>query len=371
LESDKLRVAREKEFLYWMCQIPVFGAVKIRRLWEMMRSFEAVYNIEGIQLQESGVLTPNEGKCFDDWKKYLEQAVREYRQLSQSGIRFVTILDEDYPERLMHIYDYPMGLYVKGRLPQDDVPSVAIIGARNCSSYGMQVAEHIGEVLGDAGIQVISGMALGIDGAGHRGALKVDGCTFAVLGSGADVCYPKRHWNMYNQIPIRGGVISECRLGEQPMAKNFPMRNRLISGLSDAIVVVEARARSGSLITVELGLEQGKEIFAVPGMITDQLSLGCNQLIKQGASIVTEPGDILEYFQISGRKNLRVDEKFKIGLAKKEKMVYSCLDFQPKFFDQVVEDSGLPMDEVMTLLLELEWKGFILQPANHYYVKKL
>ncbi len=369
--SDDLRREREKEFLYWLCQIPVFGAVKIRRLWETFQSFEAVYNIEGTYLTEKGLLKAEDGRCFDQYKKYLQQTTRDYRQLSRKGIRFVTILDEDYPGRLLHIYDYPMGLYVRGSLPQNDAPAVAVIGARNCSSYGMQVAERIGEVLGREGVQVISGMALGIDGAGHQGALKAGGSTFAVLGSGVDVCYPKKHWNMYNQIPAQGGVISECRLGQQPLSKYFPMRNRLISGMSDAIVVVEARERSGSLITVELGLEQGKEIFAVPGMITDQLSAGCNHLIKQGANILTAPQDILEYFQIKEAKKLRVDEKFQIGLAKNEKMVYSCLDFQPKFFDQVVEESGLPMDEVMTLLLELEWKGFVLQPVNHYYVKKL
>lgn len=368
---DILRGEREKEFLYWLCQIPVFGAVKIRRLWETFRSFEAVYNIEGTYLVENGLLNSKDAQCFDEYKRFLTPVVAEYRELHRQDIRFVTFMDPDYPERLLHIYDYPMGLYVRGRLPEQETPSVAVIGARNCTSYGMQIAEYIGETLGRAGIQVISGMALGIDGASHQGALNAGGCTFAILGSGVNVCYPQQHWNLYNQIPIRGGVISECRLGERPLAKHFPMRNRLISGMADVIVVVEARERSGSLITVELGLEQGKEIYAVPGMITDQLSMGCNQLIKQGANILTSPQDILEYFQIKEKKNVRVEEKFQIGLAKKEKMVYSCLDFQPKFFDQVVEESGLPVDEVMTLLLELEWKGFILQPANHYYVKKL
>ena len=278
-------------------------------------------------------------------------------------------MDEDYPNRLRELYDWPAGLYVKGELPRDEIPSVAVIGARDCTSYGMQVAGLLGRELGGAGIQIVSGLALGIDGAGHQGALDAGGKTFGILGSGVDVCYPKGHWRLYEQMQRQGGVISEFPLGMTPYASHFPMRNRLISGLSDVIIVVEAREKSGSLITVELGLEQGKEVYAVPGQITDALSSGCNQLIRQGAGILTSPEDILDYFQIG--KKLRLREKNENGLAKNEKMVYSCLDFHPKYIDRVVEESGLPLGEVMTLLLELETKGYIQQPVNHYYVKKL
>ena len=149
------------------------------------------------------------------------------------------------------------------------------------------------------------------------------------------------------------------------------MRNRIISGLSDAVIVVEARERSGSLITADCGLEQGKEIFAVPGRTTDALSRGCNELIRQGAGIVTSADDVLDFFRISGEKKLRVHEKNENGLAKNEKMLYSCLDLQPKFIDRVVEESGLSLGECLTLLLELELKGRIVQTANHYYAKKL
>ena len=256
---------------------------------------------------------------------------------------------------------------MKGELPKDEIPSVAVIGARGCTSYGMQVAGLLGRELGGAGIQIVSGLALGIDGAGHQGALDAGGKTFGILGSGVDVCYPKGHWRLYEQMQRQGGVISEFPLGMTPYASHFPMRNRLISGLSDVIIVVEAREKSGSLITVELGLEQGKEVYAVPGQITDALSSGCNQLIRQGAGILTSPEDILDYFQIG--KKLRLREKNENGLAKNEKMVYSCLDFHPKYIDRVVEESGLPLGEVMTLLLELEEKGVIQQPVNHYYVK--
>ncbi len=269
------------------------------------------------------------------------------------------------------MYDSPAVLYGIGRFPDEERPAAAIVGARDCSHYGRETAEALGRVLAEAGIQVISGMALGIDGAGHRGCLKGGGDTYAVLGCGVDICYPRNHFSMYMEIPQKGGILSEYRPGQPPIPGNFPARNRIISGLSDVIVVVEARAKSGSLITVDCGLEQGREIFAVPGRNTDSLSRGCNRLIRQGAGIVTCPEDILDFFQIPVKKTDGVDEKKKNGLAKKEKMVYSCLDLQPKYIDRIVEDSGLSLGECLTLLLELELGGHIIQTAGHYYAKKL
>ena len=367
VESERLAI--EREYLYWLTKTPFLGAVKIRKMWERFQSFECIYNIEEKQLRQEESLREADLVRIQEHKKDLVRCQEEYHRLSEKGIHFVPFFDSDYPERLKKIYDWPVGLYVKGNLPDDDIPTAAVIGARDCTSYGMQVAGMLGRELGSAGIQIVSGLALGIDGAGHQGALDGDGKTFAILGSGVDVCYPKGHWRLYEQMQRQGGVISEFPLGTAPMASHFPMRNRLISGLADVIIVVEAREKSGSLITVEQGLEQGKESYAVPGQITDHLSMGCNQLIQQGAGILTSPDDIFDYFQIG--KKLRLREKNKNGLAKNEKMVYSCLDFHPKYIDQVVEESGLPLGEVMILLLELETKGYIQQPVNHYYVKKL
>ncbi len=361
----------EKEYLYWLCRTPSFGAVTIHKLYERYGSFTAIYNIEGTALAAEHMVSREAAEEFDGWKPQLGRMKDEYDSLSERGIRFVSILDEEYPGRLTHIYGNPVGIYVKGRLPEEEMPTVAVIGARNCSSYGFQVARALGASLSREGIQIVSGMARGVDGAGHEGALMAEGSTFAVLGSGVDVCYPRDHFEMYMQIPRQGGVLSEFAPGTRALARNFPMRNRIISGLSDLIVVVEAREKSGSLITAELALEQGKDVYAVPGMVTADLSKGCNQLIRQGAGIVTGPDDILEYFQIKREKKLKLREKNVRGLAKKEKKVYSCLNLQPKFIDQVAEDSGLPLTECMTILLELELAGYVLQPASHYYVTKL
>ena len=361
----------ERDYLYWFCQLPLFGALTIQMLMERFGSCETAYRMEGSRLKEEKLLNRAAAACFDAMKPRLEDTTREYRGLTDRGIRFITYLDEEYPERLRNIYGKPVGLYVKGRLPDDNRPSAAIIGARAASGYGLQIARMLGASLSRAGVQIISGMALGIDGAGHEGALMERGDTYAVLGCGVDVCYPKTHLDMYLQIPVRGGVISEFPLGSEALKSHFPMRNRLISGLADVIIVTEARERSGSLITAELALEQGREVMAVPGMITSELSRGCNQLIHQGAAIVTSPDDILEYFQIKHDKMLRLPKKNENTLAKKEKIVYSCLDLQPKFFDRVVEESGLPLGECMTILLELELKGYVMQPTDHYYVKKI
>ena len=361
----------ERDYLYWLCQLPPLGAITIRTLLDRFGSCEAVYYMEGSRLKEEKLLNRAAAACFDDMKPKLLETTREYRGLEERGIRFITYMDEEYPERLKHIYGRPVGLYVKGRLPDDGRPSAAIIGARAASSYGLQVARMLGASLSRAGIQIVSGMALGIDGAGHEGALMEGGDTYAVLGSGVDVCYPRTHRNMYLEIPARGGVISEFPLGSEALKQHFPMRNRLISGLADVIIVAEARERSGSLITAELALEQGREVMAVPGMVTSDLSRGCNQLIRQGAGIVTSPDDILEYFQIKREKMLRLPKKNENALAKKEKIVYSCLDLQPRYLDEVADRSGLPLGECMTILLELELKGYVMQPTGHYYVKKI
>ena len=362
----------EKRYLYWLTRIPGFGAVTIRRIWETAGSFENAYYIEGMELKKQGILQSEE-KCrtYDRWKEQFSCMVREYDHLQEKGIRFVTPLDREYPKRLLHIYDYPMGLYVKGELPDEECPTAAIIGARNCTEYGRQAAGFMGKELAKAGVQIVSGLALGIDGAGHEGALKGKGKTYGVLGCGVNICYPRSNYYLYEAIPSQGGIISEFGPGEEPLARNFPMRNRIISGLSDVILIMEARKKSGSLITASLGLEQGKEIFALPGRITDTLSAGCNELIQSGAGILTSPEDVLEYMGIFHEKKCINREKDQKGLAKIEKMVYSCLDSEPRHIEEIASKTGLSVSQSMDALLELELGGYAVRTAGLYYTKKL
>ena len=360
---------REKEYLYWLCSLSYLGAVSIRRLYEHFHSFEVIYNIEEKEMERTGILNKTQKKALAEWHGQFGRCQQDYQKLAEEKVRFVTPLDQDYPKRLLEIYDYPMGLFVKGMLPRENLPSVAVVGARGCSDYGEKLAEEFGRALADSQVQIISGLAVGIDGAAHRGALKGGGNTFGVLGCGVDICYPAQHYSLYTAMEQTGGILSEFPLKTKPRAMHFPMRNRIISGLADAVLVVEAKERSGSLITAELGLEQGREIFAVPGRITDHLNKGCNLLLQQGAHMAISPRDILEYLGVKCRKELILHEKNVNGLAKKEKMVYSCLDFKPKHLDDILAGCGLGISECMSILLELELSGYVFRSANHYYGK--
>lgn len=367
----KERNAEEKRALYWMCCCPCLGAVSIRKLGSYFGSYQELINIEETALEKAQILTSAQKKGFLQWKKEFSRCSSAYDRMGDKRIRFVTPLDLEYPQRLLEISDYPMGLFLYGALPSDDKPSVAVVGARGCSSYGEQIAEAFSKALAAEGVQIISGLAAGIDGAAHRGALKAGQSTFGVLGCGINQCYPPEHYRLFERMKEHGGVLSEFPIGEPPRPRNFPMRNRLISGLADAVLVVEAREKSGSLITAELGLNQGREIFAVPGRVTDPLSKGCNQLIQQGAHMAILPNDILEYLGLKYKKTLIMYEKDVNGLAKKEKMVYSCLDFKPKHIDEILSEAGLPLSECMAALMELELGGYAYRSANHYYGKQL
>ena len=362
---------KERLFLFWLCHLQWLGAVTLKRLQETFGSFEKVYNIEGKMLVEKGLVRQKRESEFEGWKAKLTECAHELESLKQEGIRFVTPMDEEYPKRLLNICGYPMGLFVRGELPGEDCPTAAIIGARDCTNYGIQAAERIAGELTRAGIEIVSGLAYGIDGAGHRGALRAGGRTFGVLGCGLHICYPRENYGLYSQMARQGGILSEYLPAEEPKPRNFPIRNRIISGLSDVILVIEARQKSGSLITANLGLEQGKEIFALPGRITDPLSEGCNRLIQEGAAVLLASEDVMEYFSLRNGKILKVHEKNENGLAKKEKMVYSCLDLQPKGLEAIVKLSGLSVSECMSALLELELGGYIVQTSHQYYGKRL
>ena len=278
--------------------------------------------------------------------------------------------EETYPERLRCYEGMPGMLYGKGCLPQEEQKTVAIVGARACSSYGSHQAYTFAKTLAEHGVQIISGLARGIDGKAHQGALDGGGKTFAVLGCGVDICYPREHAELENRIlQTGGGVFSEFDLGTPPYAGNFPRRNRIISGLADLVLVVEAKVKSGSLITASFALEQGKTVYAVPGRVGDALSEGCNRLISDGAGVAYSVEPLLEELKILRGFPEDFQEKNKIGLASQEEMVYSCLDLQPKNLESIVREIPLSAREVTGLLLKLELKGLIEEPVKNYYAR--
>ena len=298
--------------------------------------------------------------------------------LKEKNIRFTSIWDNDYPTQLKNIYNPPVGLYSIGKLSfsdlkNQDYPNISVVGSRQCSDYGILTTLKIARFLASKNIIVISGMALGIDTYAHKGVLEEKGITIAVLGCGVDICYPKGNFYLYEKIKETGVILSEYVPGSAPKTFHFPMRNRIISGLSQATVVVEAGIKSGSLITADCALEQGKDVFSVPGNITSTLSSGTNNLIKQGAYILTDPNEILETLNILYTKkpiikeekpNTNIDD-----LTPEEKTIISCLTESPIEIDEIHRKTLLDMQILNYNLTMLELKGILKRlPGNKYAI---
>lgn len=361
---------KQIEYKYWLDNIDTIGLKKREILLGKFHTAERVYKATKLELSTVAGIKENEidkiiGSRINDKIK------REVEILNKKMISFITIEDEKYPKKLKHIYNPPYALYYKGRLPEEKEKILAVVGARNCSSYGMEVGKYIVDRLSKEGISIISGLARGIDCIAHKATVETNGRTYGILGSGVDICYPLENFPLYNKIQENGGVISEYTYGTKPLPYNFPMRNRIISGLSDGILVIEARKKSGTLITVDMGLDQGKEIYSIPGRSTDSLSEGCNNLLKQGAKLVNSPDDILEDFIFNYEKKDNKNKNYENSLESKEKIVYACLGFTPTHIDDIMLITQLKLSELFESLLTLELKNYITQPIKNYYVKKV
>jgi len=281
-------------------------------------------------------------------------------------IEEIPAFDSRFPERLREIPESPGCIYLKGRLPDPVEMTVGIIGARDGTEYGKMVARTLAKELSEYGISIISGMAYGIDTAAHEGALLGGGKTYAVLGCGVDICYPAINKKLYSKIQEEGGIISEYPEGSPPLPHHFVARNRLIAGLSDILIVVEAKERSGTFITVDRALEQGKQVFVVPGRITDPLSRGCNKLLMEGASLCLSKEDILSCFSIEAGK----DNEKKPNLKGEEKRIYNALDLEGKHIDALYKELEIPLQSLYSVLVKLEIEGYCESFSSSYYRKK-
>ena len=289
----------------------------------------------------------------------------------ESGAGFVSWEDDAYPGKLKTIAHAPYALYYVGKLPDEKRKRVAIVGARGRSAYGSQVAGKLAKCLAEANVDVISGMALGIDTDSHYGALDGKGDTYAVLGCGVDVCYPKSNQRLYEKIATCGGILSEYALHTPPLPRYFPQRNRIIAGLADYTVVIEARLKSGSLITADYAMEQGREVYALPGRITDELSQGCNSLIQQGAGVLHNIDDFLKTMELDSAFCMEQMDFKKNLLEKDESLVYSLFDFHPLGVGTMVERSPYTLSQLLDILERLENKGFIKENIPNYYIKNI
>ncbi len=348
---------------YWCTYLQMITPLKVRRLIEQAKQPENVFGTSDETLVELG-FTKREQQIFHEACSMETVVESEYANLSESGIRFVTIDDDDYPKLLKEVEDRPFGLFVKGRLPDQDCPKIAIVGARACSSYGRECAEELAKTLSSSGIQIVSGMAYGIDCCSQKAALK-SGSSFAVLGGGVDICYPKENIGLYEQLIRQGGVISEMRPKTVGIPILFPRRNRIISGICDAVVVIEARKKSGSLITAEFAADQGRNVYAVPGSIFSGLSEGCHELIRNGAMLLSSPQELLAdfHFEAAATKERRGKEK----LTLVEQDVYRFVEQDSTPMEFLLQKTGYPSGNLCGALFGLELKGYISQETVGCY----
>lgn len=354
----------------WLAEIKPLSNRKKLRLSEEFPEIKELYNMKEKDLKLIPYLMEKDVTVILNAQKRSEESLQEtLEKYHEKGIKMISVQDKEYPERLKHIEDAPYILYVKGRLPEETAMSVAIVGARRCTAYGEEMALLYGEKLGAAGVQVISGMAKGIDGAGQRGALNSKALTYGVLGCGVDICYPREYIGLYMDIQEKGGIISEQIPGSPPFPAYFPMRNRIISGLSDVILVIEAKERSGSLITADLALEQGKDVYALPGPVTSTASRGCHQLIRQGAGILLSPEELLEELDIEAKGYGQNSVKNEKVLESTENMLYSCVGLFPKSMSQLMEETGLDARKTLEVLTSLQLQGIIKEVSKNYYIR--
>ncbi|MEW6600792.1 MAG: DNA-processing protein DprA [Nitrospirota bacterium] len=354
------------DLIYWLALnfLPEVGPVNARRLVSAFGSPEKIFQMPVDELQNVEGIGENRSRCIAAFNRW-DAVRREIETADKKGIKLVTFHDVEYPEHLRNIHDAPMVLYVRGDLRESDKYAVAIVGSRASTDYGTQVAEKMGHRFASSGLTVVSGMARGIDTSAHKGALHAGGRTIAVLGSGIDVPYPLSNRGLKKDIESSGAVISEFPLGTPPGKENFPRRNRIISALSFGVVVVEAARGSGSLITAAYALEQGREVFAVPGNITSRNSKGTNDLIKKGAKLVESAEEVIEELRPQLKGVLREDsitrERRLPEMTNDEKVLYHYLDCEPKHIDTITREKSMTTGKALSILLTLELKGVIRQ----------
>jgi DNA processing protein len=360
---------------YWLALslVPGIGSTLFKRLLERFKTPEAVFratarefaDVEG--LGEKVVRAISRGP----FEKRVE---RELYLLDKVGGTVLASGDEGYPKRLKEIYDPPPVLYVRGKIKKQDDLAIAIVGSRKTSPYGRGFTERVSRDLAQQGVTVVSGMARGIDSVAHQGAVSEGGRTIAVLGCGVDIVYPRENRRLCEQIIDHGAVVSEFPMGSPPEAGHFPKRNRIISGLSLGVVVVQAGKGSGSLITANCALEQGRDVFAVPGNVGAENSQGTNQLIKEGAKLVESSADILQEILPQWRRGENKVEEAEAPekrLPEEEKRLYVLLGDTPLHIDTIIRETQLEPGKVSSLLLNLELKGMVSQWPGKSFTKKI
>jgi len=372
---------------YWVALsgIPHLGSARFRLLEAYFESLEDAWRADATQLEEAG-MDPRTAQVVASAKRDADPD-KGMEALAQAGVKAANWNSEDYPPRLREIHDPPPVLYYLGELMPSDQFSVAVVGTRNPTSYGREAATALSRDLASVGITIVSGLALGIDGVAHRAALECGGRTIAVVAGGLDTVYPREHAALFRQIQARGAVVSEHKLGVRPDSRNFPRRNRLISGITLGTLVVEAGEGSGTRWTVQQALEQNREVFCVPGSIFSPASSFTNRMIKEGAKLVADYTDVLEELNLPemsmGKDNLAELQKSMDftatetdiegddlqGLDADESSLVARLSGEPVHVDDLCRQSGIPIATITSMLTLLELKGKVIQVGSMHYVR--
>lgn len=384
----------ELKALYLLNSMHGMFSDKLLKVREHFGSYAEAYGADADEYYAAGLFVKGGmADAYEELKRNEAKLLKRAESFEAAGIRLIADFDAAYPERLKNIPDRPPLLYVSGNLPDDSRPSAAIVGSRKCSEYGRSAAEKFAGELAVHGVQIVSGLAYGIDGAAARGSLRTAGESYGVLGCGINICYPKSNERMYDAMRHgAGGIVSEFSLDTPAIGYHFVLRNRLIAGLADVLIVIEAAAKSGTATTVEYALAQGRDVYALPGRIDDPLGYGCNRLIKDGASVITESADILDYFGIndtssditvrSGNSNGNVccggagaSAEAGIydngtGLSSDETAVLKVLGMEPHHTEVIAAESGLSVWEASAALSMLEARG-LAESVRQSYFRKL
>ncbi len=357
----------KEDIKYWVgfSLIPGIGRVKLTQLENYFDSLGDAWKASPADLKHAG-LDSNSIHALTSWRLKVSLEV-EMEKLDRYGVKVFTWHDPDYPSRLKEIYDYPPVLYVRGSLLPEDEWCLAVVGTRRASVYGRQVTEEIVADLARSKITIVSGLARGIDSIAHRIALDTGGRSIAIFACGLDTVYPSENANLARSIIQQGALISEYPLGTRPRADNFPRRNRIMSGMSLGVLVIEAGETSGALITANLALEQNREVFAVPGSILSPASRGTNRLIQEGAKLVHNYTDILEELNLTAVAH-QIEIREVIPASDTESWLLKQLSVEPTHIDEVCRSSGLPVSTVSSTLAMMELKGLVKQMGAMHYV---
>jgi len=356
-----------KDIKYWVgfSLIPTIGRVRLTQLENYFGNLADAWKATPSELKQAG-LDKNSVQAIDYGRPRVSLD-EEMEKLDRYGVKVLTFHDPEYPSRLKEIYDFPPLIYIRGSLLPEDEWCLAVVGTRRASVYGRQVTEEIASDLARNQITIVSGMAKGIDTIAHRSALEAGGRSIAVFASGLDVVYPSENASLSRDILHQGAIISEYPLGTRPKAENFPRRNRIMSGISLGVLVIEAGESSGALITANLALEQNREVFAVPGSILSPVSRGTNRLIQEGAKLVLDYTDILEELNLTAVAH-QMELKEVIPASDTESQLLKQLGVEPIHIDEVCRSSGLPISTVSSTLAMMELKGLVKQMGTMHYV---